>query len=139
MPSIRKRNRLELYRLVTPQRCGARQDWGTRIAAQSQNDPLPPVFMPPREFDAMDWASGSKIERRSFILPVQRSCREDRLPGASASPASPSKTQQALQLNTRNQPPSCAFLCRPVESVESSILLPSVARGKENASHREGK
>src|ERR1700688_1011281 len=82
----------------------------------------------------MDWASGSKIERRSFILPVQRSCREDRLPGASASPASPSKTQQALQLNTRNQPPSCACLCRPVES---SILLPSVARGKENASHRE--
>jgi hypothetical protein len=82
----------------------------------------------------MDRESGAKIERRSFVLPVQSSCPEDWLPGPSASPASPPKTHKALQLYARKQPPACAFVCRPVEFVESSILLPSVARGKETAS-----
>jgi integrase len=32
-------------------------------------------------------------------------------PGSSYAPASPPKTHKTLQLNTRNQPAACAFLC----------------------------
>ena len=71
-----------------------------------------------------------------YCLFKQAAARVGR-PGSPASPASSSTTDKALQLSARNKSSACALFCRSIESIESSILLPSVARGKKTPSHGE--
>ena len=85
----------------------------------------------------MDGMSVAKAERRSSILALQKSCREDRSPGTSASLAASSTTDKAVQFNARKQSSPRAFFCRPIESIKSSILLPCLARRKEESSYGE--
>ena len=85
----------------------------------------------------MDRVSVANFERCSAILSIQTSGREDRQTGSPASPASSSTPDKTLQLSARNKSSACALFCRSNESIESSILLPSVARGKEAPSHGE--
>ena len=85
----------------------------------------------------MDGMSVAKAERRSSILALQKSCREDRSPRSSASLAASSTTDKAVQFNARKQSSPRAFFCWPIESIKSSILLPCLARGKEDSSYGE--
>lgn len=54
-----------------------------------------------------------------------------------ASLAASSPTDKAVQFNARKQSSPRAFFCWPIESIKSSILLPCLARGKEESSYGE--
>jgi len=110
---------------------------GARTAAESQDDSNPSIFIPPEKIGALDRMPVADAERRSPILPVQESCREDRPIGSSASLAASSTTDKAVQFNARKQSSPRAFFCWPIESIKSSILLPCLARGKEESSYGE--
>jgi hypothetical protein len=91
----------------------------------------------PQEIGSLDRVSVANTECWSTILPIQKSCREDRSPGSPASSDASSTTDKTLQLSARNQSSACAFFCRSIESIKSSILLPCFARGKEAPPHGE--
>src|SRR5271165_1001134 len=103
-------------RLVAPQCCAAREDRGARTASKSQDDSNPAIFISPQEIGSMDGMSVAKAERRSSILALQKSCREDRSPRSSASLAASSTTDKAVQFNARKQSSPRAFFCWPIES-----------------------
>ena len=104
-------------RLVAPQCCGAREDRGARTASKSQDDSNPAIFISPQEIGSMDGMSVAKVERRSSILALQKSCPEDRSAGSSASLAASSTTDKAVQFNARKQSSPRAFFCWPIESI----------------------